>query len=85
MKYIIASLLIFNSFIFASSAENTKDRQKKNIEEQMKKEQKYAREQTFYKAEDYDLKAAEVDENSLKSIPVKPNINEGFDMNSVYD
>ncbi|MEA3491422.1 MAG: hypothetical protein U9R27_05935 [Campylobacterota bacterium] len=55
------------------------NRAEKQIEEQMKREQKYAREKTFYKGKDYNLKAVEVDPDSLSKIPViKPDYS--FDM-----
>lgn len=46
------------------------DRTEKQVQEQMKREQKYAREQKFYQGSDYNLSAVEVDEKSLSSVPV---------------
>ena len=86
MKYIFTFLVLLSSILIASNINNDKEnREKKHIKEQIKKEQKYAKEQTFYNAKNYDFKSVEVDENSVKAIPDKPNINEGFDMDSVYD
>ena len=45
-------------------------RAEKQIQEQMKREEKYAKEQKFYQGSDYNLTAVEVDEDSLSSIPV---------------
>jgi hypothetical protein len=56
---------------------------KKQIKEQMEKEKKYAKEQTFYQGDDYDLKGAEVNKKSLDSIPlIEPDYD--FDMTDVY-
>lgn len=58
----------------APGTENNKsssaDRTDKQIQEQMKREQMYAKEQKFYQGSDYNLSADEVDEESLSSIPV---------------
>ena len=59
------------------------DRTEKQIQEQMKREQKYAREQKFYQGSDYNLSAVEVDEESLSSIPViEPDYD--FSIDDVY-
>ncbi len=56
----------------------------KHLEEQMKKEAKYAKEKTFYKGKDYNLTEHQVDPNSLKKIqPIEPDYD--FDMDHVYD
>ena len=71
----------------AQSTENNEsakiDRTEKQIQEQMKREQKYAKEQKFYQGSDYNLSADEVDEKSLSSIPViEPDYN--FSIEDVY-
>ena len=59
------------------------DRTKKQIKEQMEREKKYAKEQTFYQGDSYDLSAAEVDKKSLSGVPIlEPDYD--FDMDSVY-
>ncbi len=59
------------------------DRTEKKIQEQMKREQKYAKEQKFYQGSDYNLSADEVDEKSLSSIPViEPDYD--FSIDDVY-
>ena len=59
------------------------DRTEKQVQEQMKREQKYAREQKFYQGSDYNLSAVEVDEKSLSSIPlIEPDYN--FSIDDVY-
>ena len=46
-----------------------KSRIEEQIKKQMEKEKKFAKEQTFYQGDEYDLKGAEVDPNSLSTIP----------------
>ena len=58
------------------------------IEEQLKKqierEKKFAKEQTFYQGKEYDLSYAEVNPDSLDSVPLlEPDYD--FDMDDVYD
>ena len=68
MKNILILILIFNTLLFAS----TNDKQTstdKEIQKQMDREKKYAKEQTFYKGKDYDLKSFEVNVDAIKSIP----------------
>jgi Ni/Co efflux regulator RcnB len=56
---------------------------KEQIKEQMKREEKYAKEQRFYQGDDYDLKAVEINEKSLDSIPViEPDYD--FEIDDVY-
>ena len=55
----------------------------KEVKEQMEREKKYAQEQSFAQGDDYDLKAVEVNKDSLDSIPVlEPDYD--FDMTDVY-
>ena len=56
----------------------------KQLQEQIKKEEKYAKEQTFYQGSDYNLSASEVDKSSLDNIEL-PEPDYDFDMNDVYD
>jgi len=68
-------------------AESNKTDKKKlaqqKIKEQMEREQKYAKEQKFYQGDEYDLKAAEVDPNSLPDVPIlEPDYD--FDITDVY-
>jgi len=46
-----------------------KARMEEQVRKQMEKEKKFAKEQTFYQGDEYDLKGAEVDPNSLSTIP----------------
>lgn len=79
---LLLSIIFLSSLLFSN--DDTNETQK-HIQEQMKKEQKYAQEQKFYSADEYDFKGAEVDEKSLENIPEQPEYNEEFDMDSVYD
>lgn len=86
MKKILTFVFIMNSLLFAIDDDNSdkKSRVEKQIKQQMEKEKKYAKEQIFYTGEDYDLKEAEVNEDSLSSVPaIEPE--DDFDMDSVYD
>ena len=50
----------------------------------MENEKKYAKEQIFYSTENYDFKGAEINKDSLDSVPeLEPEYD--FDMDSVYD
>jgi len=62
-----------------SSADITK----KQVQEQMKREEKYAKEQVFYQGNDYDLSQHDVNEDSLDSVPLlEPDYD--FDITDVY-
>ena len=72
-KIIMLTLLAFS---FSHAAEtNTTDHNtsrkvllQKAIDQAIKNEEKYAKEQKFYNADEYDFKAKEVDPDSLKDI-----------------
>jgi len=82
MKYFLLFLFISSSILLASNNMQKKIIQK-NIKEQMKKEQKYAKEQTFYTEDNYDFKGAEVNPESVKMLhPLEVN---DMDMDDVYD
>ena len=69
----------------AENSESAKaKRAKQQIEEQMKREEKYAKEQTFYQGKNFDLSELEVDPKSLDAIPdIEPDYS--FNMDDVYD
>ena len=68
----------------AKSDKDRKARAEKQLKKEMENEKKYAKEQTFYSAENYDFKGAEVNKDSLDSVPeLEPQYD--FDMDSVYD
>ena len=60
-----------------------KDELKKQVEEQIKREEKYAKEQVFYQGDNYDLKSREINEKSLEKLElIEPDFD--FDMDDVY-
>ncbi len=55
----------------------------KNLQEQMKREAKYAKEKAFYHGKEYNLSETEIDPNTLSNIPtITPDYD--FDMDDVY-
>ena len=88
MKRISVLMIVLSSLLLAANTKESDIERKKRIEKQMieqqiKKEKKYAKEQAFYTEKDYDFKAAEVNPESLKSLPVIEV--DDLDMDSVYD
>ncbi len=82
MIKLILSIAILSTILNASNS--TKARlEKENIKQQLKKEKKYAKEQTFYTEDNYDFKGAEVNPESVKMI--KPLEVNDLDMDDVYD
>jgi len=67
-----------------NNASTKKERIAKQLKKQMKREEKFAREQQFYKGKDHDLSYAEVNKDSIDSVPlIEPDYD--FDMDDVYD
>jgi hypothetical protein len=93
MKKLLITLIVIGSCSVALYAEdnNTKDnastqkeRTAKQLEKQMKREKKFAKEQQFYKGKNHDLSYAEVNQDSIDSVPIiEPEYE--FDMDDVYD
>lgn len=82
MKKVLLFLIVLNSAVMAGNSEA--NRTEEALRKAMEQEKKFAEEQKFYNAENYDFKGAEVDPESLKSIPViEPEYD--FDMTHVYD
>ncbi len=83
MKNIFIVILIANSLLLAVNSDKEREtRSQNNIQKAIEKEKKYSKEQTFYLEKNYDLKAAEVNPDSLSSIPdIEP---DDFDMDDVY-
>ena len=83
MKIILAAIMISVSFGTQVYAENntTNEALKKAIQA----EEKYAKEQKFYRADEYDFKGSQVDPKSLEKIKeIEPDYD--FDMDEgVYD
>ena len=86
MKKLLIVVVFLTSVLFAGQ-DSTKDSniKNKNIEKQLEKEKKFAKEQSFYKGSDYDLKGAEVNMESVRNLPDVEDTNEGFNMDDVYD
>lgn len=85
MKKII--IFLFTTSLIALFAKDINTSTKKLLEKQalekaMKQEKKFAKEQKFYNAENYDFKGAEVNEESLKNVPLIPV--DPFDITDVY-
>ena len=86
--FIIFIILSFTSVLLYSSENNsTKDENqtKEAVKRAMEKEKKYAKEQRFYEADEYDFKGVQVDPKTLEKIPLlEPDYD--FDMSTgVYD
>jgi hypothetical protein len=64
-------------------AKLSKKELEKQIQAQIEREKKYAKEQTFYKGKDYNLSEKQVDPKTLKNIPkIEPDYD--FDITDVY-
>ncbi len=78
---------MLSSILLSAETENNnttkEDRVKKQIEAEIQKEKRYAKEQTFYKGANYNLKGSEVNPDSLSSVPILEL--DDLDMDSVYD
>jgi len=68
MKNIFILLIIINSFLLAADAKQ-ETKITKELQKQMDREKKYAKEQTFYKGKNFDLKSFEVSQDVIDSIP----------------
>ena len=85
MKRYLLFIILVASTLFASN-NSDKEKQKrldKQIQINMETEKKYAIEQTFYNAENYDFKGSEVNQESLKHVPELEV--DDLDMDNVYD
>ena len=88
MKKILVLLALSVSLLLAANNKNddeaAKERHEKQIQIELQNEKKYAKEQTFYNQDNYDFKGAQVNKESLDSLPEIENLDD-FDMDSVYD
>ena len=86
MKFYLIFILGLSTLLMASnsSMSEKEKRAKKQLQVEMEKEKKYAKEQTFYNSANYDFKGAEVNPDSLDSVP-DIELQDDFDMDSVYD
>ena len=73
MKKILIFILIGGALLLADSNDTNRSQEKNKInteiEKQMEKEKKYAKEKAFYQGKDYDLKSYEIDPDSLPDVP----------------
>ena len=90
MKNLFLMLILTALYTFSLNAKNIEndiskkaDITKKHLQEQMQREQRYAKEQKFYQAKDYNLSEVEVDQSDLDAIPMIEPEND-FDMTDVY-
>lgn len=88
MKIFLTLILVLNTLLLAANDSNKESERQKRIEKQIKtemeKEKKYAKEQTFYQSHNYDFRGAEVNPDSVDSVP-DIELQDDFDMDSVYD
>jgi len=80
---IISIMIIVSAYGQNIKKENKKELTQIQMQKQMEKEKKYAQERTFYQMDNYDFKGAEVNPESLDSVPDLEL--DDLDMDSVYD
>jgi len=86
MVKVLTFLVLSSHLMLASDINSTiskEDRVKRHVESAMAEEKKFAKEQKFYQGENYNFKGAEVNPDSLSSVPVLEV--DDLDMDSVYD
>ncbi len=87
MKKILIFMIIFNALLLSAaekdSEKDKKERAQKQLKIEMEKEKKYSKEQTFYQSQNYDFKGAEVNPDSIDSVP-EIEVDD-FNIDSVYD
>ncbi len=87
MTKILILLLGVSLFLIASDKNSSESAKKARLEQQIKKEmqkeKKYAKEQIFYKMDNYDFKGSEVNPATVDSVPEIED--DDFNMDSVYD
>ena len=86
MKFLLLFISLMLMVVVSSADTNSSSAKSithKQIQEQIEKEKKFAKEKRFYQGNEYDLKGAEVNKESLSKIPVlEPDYD--FDMDDVY-
>jgi len=83
MNKVLIILVMGSSILLADSNDTNQSKEKSKIhteiEKQMEKEKKYAKEKAFYQGKDYDLKSHQLDPNNLPDVPsLEPD--DDFDM-----
>jgi hypothetical protein len=87
LAFALLSSLLFaenNASLPAQSATTDKAQLTKHLEEQIKREEHYAKTQSFAQGDDYNLSEHEIDPKDLENIQVDPPMYD-FDMDDVYD
>lgn len=87
MKTILIIMIGLSSLLYSGDTNSSfqKDKRiKQQIQKEIEKEKKFAKEQRFYNIYEYDFKGAEVNPDSLKSVP-EIEVLDDFDMDDVYD
>jgi len=82
MKILLIMSIFFISFLSANSLSKSSIANQE-LQKQIEKEKKYAKEQKFYQKKEYDLKSMEINPDSLSSIPDTEE-EDDFDMDDVY-
>ena len=75
--------LLCTTLLLASNSKKKDNMVENQIKQQMDREKKYAKERKFYSNKNYDFKAAEVNPDSLDSLPDLED--DDMDMDDVYD
>jgi len=73
MKNILIALLLISTVLLAENNKSDSTKKsilKKQLKKAMEDEKKFANEQKFYTADEYDFKGSEVNEESLKHIDI---------------
>jgi len=83
MKILLLIPMLFISLLVSANPISKNNIADKELQKQIEKEKKYAKEQKFYQKKDYDLKSMEVNIDSLNSIPDVQE-EDDFDMDDVY-
>ncbi|SFV61781.1 hypothetical protein MNB_SV-8-1243 [hydrothermal vent metagenome] len=76
VKILLFSVIVVLTVTASGNENNTSIKKQliqKSLQKAMEKEKKYAKEQKFYNADEYDFKGAEIDPSTLKDIEtIKP-------------
>ena len=89
MKWLLLFFTLFFSLLLnggetnASSGTDDQNLTKKNLQEQLEREKRYAKEQKFYQGKEYNLSEHQVDPKLVEKVPViEPDYD--FDITDVY-
>jgi len=73
--------LLFSGILYAGDSNNSIVDQE--LQKAIEQEKKFAKEQTFYNAETYDFKGAEVNKDSLSNVPLIEMDDPGIDSDAI--